>query len=463
MCWQLILLYCCAALQSYAPSEPSSSTDSPSSEECEKQEEIPQPESMLLDTHVTLGATAAVSFDQAIQALCSIVGIGLTIDTEHRPARKFVLRNGTLRNVLNSLCGSDLKWEVQDGHLHISAACYNHNHRVPFPPTHTKIWTEIRDTLIQILGAESRFTINAETGILLASGSESQHNQIANYLQSLKHQQTAQTCISVTVIKVESSRSLDAGARLVNVCDALGPDALSMQSGGVEVVATKPTKHVLRAICKALEAQGKVRTTSNALVSAANNRKAVLQIDTNIVYFMPETVATPTNTGSGKHAKVELRTHKMSTANTGTLLRIQPTMTGDGAILDLHFCVSAHVGDAHNPDQHGYVKVPLINKQLIDTTINLQAGRGILLGGLLARSTKRHRAGLPLLSRLPVLGMLFGTTTRLKKYERIYIYIQLLPTGMTKTARTAKPNIKQILSTCATKHNTKKSARKKLL
>jgi len=47
----------------------------------------------------------------------------------------------------------------------------------------------------------------------------------------------------------------------------------------------------------------------------------------------------------------------------------------------------------------------------LDTIVNLEIGQSIILGGLTAKSERRSKSGLPLLSQIPILGVFFGTHT----------------------------------------------------
>lgn len=47
----------------------------------------------------------------------------------------------------------------------------------------------------------------------------------------------------------------------------------------------------------------------------------------------------------------------------------------------------------------------------LDTIVNLEIGQSIILGGLTAKSARRSKSGLPLLSQIPILGVFFGTHT----------------------------------------------------
>jgi pilus assembly protein CpaC len=48
----------------------------------------------------------------------------------------------------------------------------------------------------------------------------------------------------------------------------------------------------------------------------------------------------------------------------------------------------------------------------LETVVNLELGQSLILGGLSARSERRTKSGLPGLSQIPILGLLFGTNTR---------------------------------------------------
>jgi pilus assembly protein CpaC len=47
----------------------------------------------------------------------------------------------------------------------------------------------------------------------------------------------------------------------------------------------------------------------------------------------------------------------------------------------------------------------------LDTIVNLEIGQSIILGGLTAKTERRGKSGIPLLSQIPILGVLFGTHT----------------------------------------------------
>jgi general secretion pathway protein D len=65
---------------------------------------------------------------------------------------------------------------------------------------------------------------------------------------------------------------------------------------------------------------------------------------------------------------------------------------------------------------------PPINNKTISTEVAVQSGETLILGGLIKQSDGRSEAGLPFVSRIPVLGALFGShTTRSDRQELIVL------------------------------------------
>jgi general secretion pathway protein D len=76
-----------------------------------------------------------------------------------------------------------------------------------------------------------------------------------------------------------------------------------------------------------------------------------------------------------------------------------------------------------DPDQNGNVR---INTRKIKTEAAVQAGDTVLLAGLISDSVIEGSTGLPFLSRLPVIGALFGQQSSNK--ERSEVIVLLTPT-----------------------------------
>jgi type II secretory pathway component GspD/PulD (secretin) len=388
----------------------------------------------LREDQIIFGVVEGIPLTHALQALCTIVDTHLVAHITQGTTR-FFTSVGTLPEIVATLCNNTILWHLKDNNLYASDQCQHKSYHVPIPSTHTHMWNEVRTTLDHV---GCNYSINAVGSTVLVTGSQVQHQVVEKYIADLARYKDAQTCISVTIIKVESGRKLDGGVDWENICQAISGDlntTTSLSSNGLEVHANNP-QHAVRALCRALETHGTVRVTSNALITAANNCPAKLEIDTQLVFFAQEAVQHSTKRGDNVH-----HLNTMSTATTGTSLHIHPTVTDASVTLDLRFCVSSHVGDkpnptllrantGHNAEVKEGSKIPIISKQVVSTTIHSERCKvdnsftGFLVGGLTTTTSRVQRSGIPGFARFPIFGRLFGVAQHSKKYEQIYIYIQ---------------------------------------
>jgi len=79
----------------------------------------------------------------------------------------------------------------------------------------------------------------------------------------------------------------------------------------------------------------------------------------------------------------------------------------------------------------------------LETTVNLQLGEAIVLGGLTARSDRHQRSGLPGLSQIPILGVFFGTDVAASDEVENVLFI--VPTVVEAVPRSRRDHIAEAL------------------
>jgi general secretion pathway protein D len=109
-------------------------------------------------------------------------------------------------------------------------------------------------------------------------------------------------------------------------------------------------------------------------------------------------------------------TTSVSYANTGTELEITPRISASGTVtLDVSQSVTS-VGTASTLG-------PTFNTTNVITTLAVKDGQSVAIAGLIRENESAGRSGVPLLSDIPVLGSLFGRTTRSKSRTELLIMI----------------------------------------
>jgi len=148
------------------------------------------------------------------------------------------------------------------------------------------------------------------------------------------------------------------------------------------------------AVINALDQVSDVQMLQTPSVVVRNNAEATFNVGRRIpissVTFNP-------NTGTeGTISQVQY-------LDTGTILKVRPRVSKDGMVfLDLVQEISAPVGA---PDSNGNVR---IDSRKLKTEAAVQSGDTIMLAGLISDDVARGSSGFPGLSRIPIIGGLFG-------------------------------------------------------
>lgn len=168
------------------------------------------------------------------------------------------------------------------------------------------------------------------------------------------------------------------------------------------------------AIINALDKVTDVRLLQTGSVLTRNNSEATLNVGSRI----PVT-SVSVNPVLGNSSTVS----QVQYLDTGVILKVRPRVTKDGTVfLDIVQEVSSPGSQA---DANGNVR---INTRRLKTEAVTSSGDTVLLAGLIQDSTTRGSTGLPGLSRIPIIGGLFGQQSN--SQDRTEVVILLTATIM---------------------------------
>lgn len=169
------------------------------------------------------------------------------------------------------------------------------------------------------------------------------------------------------------------------------------------------------AVISALDTVSDVRMLSTPSVFARNNSEASFNVGENIPI---ESVSFNTNTGTeGTFSQVQY-------LQTGNILKVRPRATKDGTVfLDIVQEVSVPGATPESCGQTGGSCNPAISTRKLKTRAAVHDGETVMLAGLIDDSVDRGSAGIPGLSRIPVIGGLFGRQTSNKNRRETIVLI----------------------------------------
>ncbi|MFT6864049.1 MAG: general secretion pathway protein D [Akkermansiaceae bacterium] len=162
----------------------------------------------------------------------------------------------------------------------------------------------------------------------------------------------------------------------------------------------------------ALETQTKFKTLERTVLTTRNNRVASLSSGQSIA-VPSSTFAGGVNQG-GVTTNVEFR-------NVVLRLDIQPLINSDNQVTLEISLVRDSVG---TPRVVGELTVPDINTETLTTSVTVQNGSAVILGGIMTTTTSDSQGGVPFLSRIPGIGRIFGRTEQENRENELIIMIQ---------------------------------------
>lgn len=166
----------------------------------------------------------------------------------------------------------------------------------------------------------------------------------------------------------------------------------------------------LRSLLYALSSVSKVNILSNPVLLATDNKMARIQIGQEV----PIITQKVTNTS----ASTPTITSNVQYRDSGIILEVKPHINSGGLVkLDIVQEVSTA--------QQNYLGLdsPLFTKRRIETSLVVEDGQTVILGGLIDTRNEVGKTGVPLLRRLPVLGKVFEWTASSKNRTELFIAI----------------------------------------
>ncbi len=184
-----------------------------------------------------------------------------------------------------------------------------------------------------------------------------------------------------------------------------------MSGAGVGDVVLKfmdLAKGRIDALLSVAESRGDVKIVSRPVLLASNNTEARFLVGTQRP-FVQVSRSLPTDTPS--------RDQVVQYKDVGTKLTVRPTINEDGYV---SLVIQQEINAATSETQFD---APIISTREAFTQVLVHDGQTIVLGGLRDQQWDRSHSGVPLLSGIPIIGGLFGSTSRRSSATELYLFL----------------------------------------
>jgi general secretion pathway protein D len=165
----------------------------------------------------------------------------------------------------------------------------------------------------------------------------------------------------------------------------------------------------VRALLSALSSKSRVRVLSSPHVLALNNEEARILVGSEV----PFSQSTRTGLTEVVDRIVQFR-------NVGTQLTIIPRINQDGYV---SVRLLQEVSALTNQTLEAALNAPIITVREAETSAIVRDGHTIVIGGLIADTQDRVESGVPILKDIPLLGLVFKSTSNRNSRTELAIFV----------------------------------------
>jgi len=271
-----------------------------------------------------------------------------------------------------------------------------------------------------------RIIADEENNALLVMSSPSDYKKIEQAIRKLDII-PQQVLVEASIIEVALTGDLSYGVEWYFRSKAngySGVGTLDLGKSGLAPVVPGFSYQVLnsagaiRGVLNALASETELRVVSSPSLMVLDNRTARIRVGDQVPVRTSETTNTAT---SGTNPLI---VSTIQFRDTGVLLEVTPRVnTGGLVVLD----ISQEVSNVDKTTSSS-IDSPTINQRQISTSVAVQSGETIVLGGLIRRNNSDSSSGVPGLRDIPLLGWLFGGSSRSR--ERTELLVLITPTAV---------------------------------
>jgi MSHA type pilus biogenesis protein MshL len=274
-------------------------------------------------------------------------------------------------------------------------------------------------------------SINKISGTLYIKDRPSVVKTVARLLSHFKEMLDRQILIEARIIEVTLSSGYEYGIdwELLASNSTAAEIELSEASWNLTnglVLSGFNSSFTFNSIINALETFGKIKIVSNPTVRAKHGSPAIISVGDSISYKKSvEVTVEQTELGQTETTEVEV-----STVFDGLILGVIPFIESHGKINLLINPIKSDVDteSIENPENVGAgvtISLPRVGIKEISTTISINDGDVIILGGLISSENTRRDKGVPLIAKVPLIGMFFQDDFQNEEQKELVIILNV--------------------------------------
>ncbi|HCF58076.1 MAG TPA: hypothetical protein DFS52_08800 [Myxococcales bacterium] len=396
---------------------------------------------VLLDRTVPTPNLDDTTVDIALAVVLTPLGYSAKIDDERQLLRVFVYDTQTFRVAMpvvvqNWSAGISNSGGTESGNLGANVA-------LSVKSDTAGLWAEIEKSLASMLGKDDAaaasanseknrgpdhgsYSVNRVAGFVTVRALPSVMPTVKAYFDALNDEMGRSVAIETRVMQVDLSDSQAASVDWTMLAARLGNVAF-LGGGAARSTLVDTVAPFLRlsgragdTFIRALEEQGKVSVLAQPTLTLGNNLPAIIELARVQSYVAQQTATLVQGTGG---AQVTVQT---ATLSDGLIISMLPRLTGENEVSLALATVLQDVIEVRREDfgdGGGFVELPLTSRRSYSGVIRARPNETTVIGGLITTRKEEISSGVPFLSRIPIIGWLFGATRDVEKRSELVITV----------------------------------------
>lgn len=285
---------------------------------------------------------------------------------------------------------------------------------------------------------------NRETGVLSIRATERQHEKIRDFVDMVQASAKRQVLIEATIVEITLNDKFQAGIDW----SRLGSDGtlkgftFKQELLGTALTAaprfvlgynnTKSPLGDLAASIRLLNTFGNTKVLSSPKLMVMNSQTAILKVVDNLVYF---TARSQISQGSAGSSTVTTTTTTPHTVPIGVWMSVTPQINENGIVtLNVRPTISRISGSVRDPNPNLVVEsnIPQVQIREMESLLQVSSGNTVILGGLMQDDISKTDDTVPGISKIPLLGKLFGAKNDRATKTELVIFLK--PTVVTNAS-----------------------------
>jgi type IVB pilus formation R64 PilN family outer membrane protein len=289
-------------------------------------------------------------------------------------------------------------------------------------------WAEIEASIEKLTSSAGSYSVSRASGLVTVTDTPTALEAVKTYVDAVNQEFSRRAHVEVRVLEVSLTDTHASGIDWEVALRSLGTNnllphlAVPFSRSGIRsedaAFSFTVSSRVARALVRAVEEQGAVEIVAQPSLVVNSGLPAIIQIGQVETYVSNVIVTQVANAGT--QTSVET-----SVLSDGVVLGLLPRIEDNGGVVMALSIILQEILDRRRFEISGggFLELPVTTRRSYAGINDTSPDQTLIIAGLLSTRQSERSTGVPFLSKVPIVGLLFGGHESVK--ERVEVVIML--------------------------------------